>query len=490
MTKEGLIVKTTPLPQSRIALELEIPSDTCKSYVNETISSIGRSAKIPGFRLGKIPKQVLIQRIGITQLHASALEKIIEKSWKEALKMKSIEPLCEPELVEGFESLLKKFSPEKSLKVTLETDIAPELKLKKSKGLLVEVLTSKFDPKSVDEALEKSRNQFANIVPVTKRAAKLGDIAVVSFKGIYKDNNLEIEGGSSESMDLELEKNKMIPGFVEGIVGMKIEDSKTLNLKFPQDYSHSESRGKDAIFEVHLKDLKEKELPELNDDFAKQSGNKETLKELKAEIENQLKENFVNTQKNIKNEALIDALTKELDAEIPKSMIDIEVRNNIEQTAQRFAQQGLDIKSTFTPELVKSLAESTRPQAEKNVQRNLALKALSEKENITVDEKEIDLKMKDYEEAISKASKQIDTQKLADVIHNDLLKEKLVIWLEKNSEIKEKKDKESKTSQTNKTNKTSKTTKLAKTPKNSKKNLEGKSQGKVNKKPQNKKEKK
>ena len=437
MIKEALIVKTTALPQSRVALELEIPSNTCKSCVNETINSISRSAKIPGFRLGKIPKQVLIQRIGITQLHASALEKIIDKSWNEALTMESIEPLSEPELVDGFESLLKNFSPEKPLKITLQTDVAPELKLKKSKGLSVEITKSKFDPKSIDEALEKSRNQLANIIPVNNRPAKLGDIAVVSFKGIYKDSKKEIDGGSSDSMDLELEKNKMIPGFVEGIVGMKIDNNKTLNLKFPEDYSHEDSRGKEAIFEVTLKDLKEKELPELNDDFAKQSANKDSLKELKKDIEKQLKDNFDNTQKNIKIEALMDALSKELDAEIPKAMIDIEVKNNIEQTAQRFAQQGMDIKSTFTPELVKSLAESTRPQAEKNVQRNLALKALSEIENITVEDKEIDQKMKEYEDEISKSPKQIDIKKLKNVVRNDLLQEKLITWLEENSEVKE-----------------------------------------------------
>ena len=480
MTKEALIVKTTSLPQSRIALELEIPSETCKSCINETINSISRSAKIPGFRLGKIPKQVLIQRIGIAQLHASALEKIIDKSWNEALKIKSIEPLSEPELVDGFESLLEKFSPEKSLKVTLHTDVAPELKLKKSKGLKVEISKSKFDPKSIDEALEKSRNQFATIVPINNRPAKLGDIAVISFKGKYKDSNKEIDGGSSESMDLELEKNKMIPGFVEGIVGMKIEDTKTLKLKFPDDYSHEESRGKDAIFEVHLKDLKEKELPELNDDFAKQSGNKESLKELKVDIEKQLKDNFERNQKEIKIEALMDALSNELDAEIPKSMIDLEVRNNIEQTAQRFAQQGLDVKSTFTPELVKSLAESSRPQAEKNVQRNLALKALSEKENITVEQEEIDTKMKEYGDAISKSSKQIDIQKLTDIVRNDLLKEKLINWLEENSEVKEK---------PTKATKTDKTTKTKKTPQAGKKVDKTNIADKTSKKPQNKKEK-
>ncbi len=473
MIKEELIVKTTALPQSRIALELEIPSNTCKSCVNETINSISRSAKIPGFRLGKIPKQVLIQRIGITQLHASALEKIIDKSWNQALKMESIEPLSEPELVDGFESILKIFNPEKPLKITLQTDIAPELKLKKSKGLSVEIKKSKFDPKSIDEALEKSRNQLANIIPVNNRPAKLGDIAVVSFKGIYKDSEKEIDGGSSDSMDLELEKNKMIPGFVEGIVGMKIDDNKTLTLKFPEDYSHEDSRGKEAIFEISLKDLKEKELPELNDDFAKQSGNKDSLKELKKDIEKQLKENFDNTQKNIKVEALMDALSKELDAEIPKAMIDIEVRNNIEQTAQRFAQQGMDIKSTFTPELVKSLAESTRPQAEKNVQRNLALKALSEREKITVDNKEIDQKMNEYKDEISKSPKQIDIQKLKDVVRNDLLQEKLINWLEENSAVKEINEKTTKL--------TTKTTTKATT----KKAVQTKSKPKVNKKEKN-----
>jgi trigger factor len=473
MIKEELIVKTTALPQSRVALELEIPSNTCKSCVNETINSISRSAKIPGFRLGKIPKQVLIQRIGITQLHASALEKIIDKSWNQALKMESIEPLSEPELVDGFESILKIFNPEKPLKITLQTDIAPELKLKKSKGLSVEIKKSKFDPKSIDEALEKSRNQLANIIPVNNRPAKLGDIAVVSFKGIYKDSKKEIDGGSSDSMDLELEMNKMIPGFVEGIVGMKIDDNKTLTLRFPEDYSHEDSRGKEAIFEVSLKDLKEKELPELNDDFAKQSGNKDSLKELKKDIEKQLKENFDKTQKNIKVEALMDALSKELDAEIPKAMIDIEVRNNIEQTAQRFAQQGMDIKSTFTPELVKSLAESTRPQAEKNVQRNLALKALSEREKITVDDEEIDQKMKEYKDEISKSPKQIDIQKLKDVVRNDLLQEKLITWLEENSAVKEINEKATKL--------TTKTTTKATT----KNGVKTKSKPKVNKKEKN-----
>merc|ERR1711907_576123 len=252
-------------------------------------------------------------------------------------------------------------------------------------------------------------------------------------------------GGSSESMDLELEKNKMIPGFVEGIVGMNINETKELNLVFPKDYAHEESKGKEAIFEIHLKDLKTKELPELNDEFAKQSGNKKTLKDLKKDLEIQLKDNFEKAQRNLKIEALIDALSKELEVEIPKSMIDLEVQHNIEQTAQRFAQQGLDVKSTFTPDLIKSLAESSRPQAEKNVLTALALKALAEKEKIDVEEIEIDQKLKEFEQEIEKSPNKIDIGKLKEVIRNDLIKDKLIEWLDNNSEIIEKKVTKTKT---------------------------------------------
>ena len=439
MKEQSLKVKTSSLPQSRISIELDIPSSSCKSIVEDTIKNIGRSVKLPGFRSGKIPKQVLIQRIGLSQIYASALEKIIDKYWKEALQIESIAPLCEPELEDGFESLLARFNPEENLKLILKTDIEPKLKLKKTKGLKVEIQKNKFDPKSIDEALEKSRNQLANIIPVVDRPAQMGDIAVISFDGIYKNSKKSIEGGSSESMDLELEKNKMIPGFVEGIVGMNIDERKELNLKFPKDYAHEESKGKEAIFKIHLKDLKTRELPELNDEFAKQSGNKTTLKDLKKDVELQLKDNFEKTQKNIKIEALIDALSKELEVEIPKSMIDLEVQNNIEQTAQRFAQQGLDVKSTFTPELIKSLAESSRPQAEKNVLTTLALKALSEKEDIDVEEIEIDQKLKEFEQEIQNSPNKIDIGKLREAIRNDLIKDKSIEWLENNSEIIEKK---------------------------------------------------
>ena len=139
MKEQSLKVNTSSLPQSRISIELDIPSSSCKSIVEDTIKTISRSVKLPGFRSGKIPKQVLLQRIGLSQIYASALEKIIDKYWKEALQVESIEPLCEPELEDGFESLLARFNPEENLQLILKTDVEPKLKLKKTKGLKVEI---------------------------------------------------------------------------------------------------------------------------------------------------------------------------------------------------------------------------------------------------------------------------------------------------------------------------------------------------------------
>tara|TARA_B100000212_G_scaffold339571_1_gene318296 strand:- start:862 stop:1323 length:462 start_codon:yes stop_codon:yes gene_type:complete len=153
-------------------------------------------------------------------------------------------------------------------------------------------------------------------------------------------------------------------------------------------------------------------------------------------------------------------------------MIDLEVKNNIEQTAQRFAQQGIDIKSTFTPELVKSLAESSRPEAEKNVLRNLSLKALSEKEKITISDKDIDIKLKEYENEIKNSPNKIDINRLREVIKNDLLKDKLISWLEENSEIIEKKVKNTEAKQ--KTTKSNSKNVKAKSSKSSKKSKEKK----------------
>ena len=467
MSAAKLKVTTSSKPNSRIAVEVEVPADRCKNSYDEALSKLSRSISIPGFRKGKVPKTVVIQQLGVKRIQASALESLLQKVWTETLDQEGIEPLCEPELEDGFETILENFNPEKILILKLETDITPIPTLKKSSGLTAEVENLIFDPKKVDELIEQSRAQLATKVPVSNRAAKKGDIALVSFKGNFSDDGSEIEGGSADSIEIELEEGRMIPGFIEGVIGMNINDEKTLKCEFPKEYHQEDAKGRKAEFKVSLEDLKIKELPELNDDFAKQASDKENMTDLRADLEMRLKEDTDRKQEKNRQDSLLDALVKELEVELPKSLIDQEVRVIVEQTAQNFAQQGIDVKSMFTPELVKSLMESSKGEAEKKLRQKLALNALAKSEKIEVSQKEINSKLKEVQADIKLSKeKNIDEDRLKEAINDDLLQEKLFAWLEENNTIVEKApEKNQEKSSKKKTTKTNKEKKSSKTPK-------------------------
>ena len=471
MSAAKLQVTTSSKPNSRIAVEVKVPADRCKNSYDEALNKLSRSISIPGFRKGKVPKAVVIQQVGVKRIQASALESLLQKVWTETLDQEGIEPLCEPELTDDFETILENFNPEKILTLKLETDIAPIPTLKKSSGLTAVVETLKFDPSKVDELIEQSRSQLATKVPVSDRAAQKGDIALVSFKGNFSDDGSEIEGGSADSIEIELTEGRMIPGFIEGVIGMNINDKKVLKCEFPKDYHQEEAKGRKAEFNVTLEDLKIKELPELNDEFAKQASDQENLADLRADLEKRLKEDNERNQLKIRQESLLDALVKELEVELPKSLIDQEVRVIVEQTAQQFSQQGIDVKSMFTPELVKSLMESSRGEAEKNLYQKLALSALAKSEKIEVSENEINSKLKEVEAEIKLSKeKNIDADRLRQAITDDLLQEKLFVWLEENNTVVEKdpektKDPGKKKSSKKTTTKTNKEKKSSKTPK-------------------------
>ena len=451
MSSSKLNVKTNNLPGSRLAVELEIPSNQCKSSYEETLSQLSRSASLPGFRKGKVPRTVLIQQLGQKRIQASALEKLLGSTWDQIKKQESIQALSEPELVGGFEKVLENFDPNKNLSITLETDIPPTPKLKITKGLNAEVEKVPFDPKRVDEIIEKSQKQLATLVPIENRNAKNGDIAVVSFKGTFNDDKTIIEGGSSDSMDVELIEGQMIPGFIEGVIDMKIGETKVVECSFPKDYAQEKAQGRKANFEITLKELKTRELPQLDDSFAKQTSEKSTMEELRNDLEKRLKEETKLQNEKNKQEALLQSIVNELEIELPKTLIDLEIRNIIEQTARTFAQQGIDVKSTFTPDLVNKLMESSRPEAESNLKKQFAISALAEQENIEVNDTELKEKLTEVKKQLEK-EKNIDQEKLKEAVIADLLEKKVFTWLEENNNVIEKtKKKEGKPSKSSKT---------------------------------------
>jgi trigger factor len=434
---QAVQVKTSPQPGSRVALEVAIPGSRSQACYEAAVEKLSRSIKLPGFRKGKVPRPVLMQQIGALRIRATALEDLVDVAFREALEIETVAAISRPELSEGFEVVLERFQPGSDLTITLELDVEPSPSLKQTKGLQAEAEPVRFDPARVDELIEQSRKQLAALVPVEGRTAAEGDMAVLSFSGVYADSDEPISGGSGDAMEVELEEGRMIPGFVEGVIGMAVEESRTIDCQFPESYPQEDAAGRPARFEITLKSLKTRELPALDDAFAQQASDKQTLAELREELETRLKDDAERRGKAARHDALLEALVAQLEVELPETLIQQEVRNLVEQTAGQIAQQGMDVKKLFTPDLVRSLMDTSRPEAEQRLRRNLALQALAKAEAIEVAAADLEAKITEVSRGLSQQGT-IDPQRVRQVVADDLLQEKLLDWLEANSTITEK----------------------------------------------------
>ena len=439
-TSEGsasLQVSTSPRPGSRLAVEIDVPGPRCQASYDAALAKLSRSVKLPGFRKGKVPRPVLLQQIGPLRIKATALEDLVDSVFREAVGQEKIEAIGQPQLSEAFEVVLARFEPGDALSLTLELDVEPSPSLKATKGLKAEAEAIHYDPARIDELLDQSRQQLATLVPVEGRAAASGDVAEVSFSGTYSDTGEAIVGGSSEGMEVELEEGRMIPGFIEGIIGLKPGDSRTVACQFPESYPQADAAGRPAEFEIGLIELKTKELPALDDAFAQQASDKGSLAELRTDLEARLKEDAERRHRANRHDALLEALVEQLEVELPETLVQVEIRNLIEQTASQIAKQGMDVKKLFTQDLVRSLMDTSRPEAEQRLRRNLALKALAAAESIAVAEADIEAKVTEVSRGLSDTSS-IDPQRLRLAVADDLLNERLLEWLEAHSTITEK----------------------------------------------------
>ncbi len=434
---QSLRVSTSPRPGSRLAVEVAVPGGRCRASYDAALDKLSRSIKLPGFRKGKVPRPVLLQQIGPLRIRATALEELVDSCFQDAVRQEKIEAIGRPELQEGFETVLERFEPGADLTFTLELDVEPSPSLRSTRGLVAEAESVSFDPARVDEQLEDARRRLATLVPVEDRAAAAGDVAEVSFQGTFTDNGEPIEGGSSDGMTVELEEGRMIPGFVEGILGMKPGDSRTVSCTFPDSYPNEEAAGRQAEFAITLIELKARELPALDDAFAQQASDKQTLAELRSELETRLREDAERRHRANRHDALLEALVEQLEVELPETLIQDEIRALIEQTAGQIAQQGLDVRKLFTPDLIRSLRDTSRPEAEQRLRRNLALRALASAESITVVDEEIEAKLRELRRGLSDSAN-IDAERLRAAVAEDLLRDKLLEWLESNSTIQDK----------------------------------------------------
>ncbi|NJS09592.1 MAG: trigger factor [Microcoleus sp. CSU_2_2] len=426
------------LPASQIGLEIEIPSEKSKQAYEQVIKQFARDANIPGFRKGKVPRQVLLQRLGQTRLKAAALEDLINDSLQKALEQEKIQAIGSFELRTEFEELLAKFDPEQPLTFSAKVDVAPEVKMGQYAGLQLKAEEAKYDEAQVEEVLAKYRSDKATLIPVEGRPAQLGDIALVDFSGRFAEapegeTPAEIPGGQAEDFQVELSENQFVPGFIQGMIGMNSGETREVPVEFPEEYSSEELAGQSAVFTITLKELKEKELPELDDDFAQEVSEFETLAELRESLETRFKADQDNKTSANKERAILEALVQLVEAEIPETMLDREIDFLLNQQAVQLKNYGIDVNQLFTQETIGPMRERLRPEAIERIKHTLALAEIAKLESLSVEESEVSAEVARVRKQFPKGD--FDPQRLLEFVREDLLKQKTLKWLEEHGTI-------------------------------------------------------
>ena len=426
------------LPASQIGLEIEVPSEKSKQAYEQVIKQFAREVNIPGFRKGKVPRQVLLQRLGQTRLKATALENLINDSLQKALEQEKIAAIGSFELSTEFEELLAKFDPEQPLVFSAKVDVQPEVTMSQYTGLQLQVEEAKYDEAQVDEVLAKYRSDKAALIPVEGRPAQLGDVALADFVGRFAEapegeTPAEIPGGEAEDFQVELSENQFVPGFIQGMIGMNPGETREVSLQFPDEYSSEELAGKPAVFTITLKELKEKELPELDDDFAQEVSEFETLAELRESLETRFKADQENKTSANKEKAISAAIVQLIDVEIPETMVDREINYLLNQQALQLKNYGIDINQLFTEENMGPLRESSRPEAIEKLKQSLALAEVAKLESLSVEDSEVAAEVAKIRKQFPKGN--FDPENLREFVAEDLLKQKTLKWLEEKGTI-------------------------------------------------------
>ncbi len=420
------------LPDSQVGLEIEISADLSKKSYEQSLAEMMRSVSIPGFRKGKVPRQVFLQRMGSAQVKAATLEKLVETALDTAIKQEEIQAIGNYTLTTPFEELLTQFTPGEALTLKAAVDVPPTVVLETYTGLVSQAEEVPFDPGQVDEVLEDYRQKRATLVPVDDRPAQEGDKAIIDFLGQIRreDGSLEpFEGGQGTDFELDLNPDNFIPGFVSGIVGMALEETKDVEATFPESYGNEDLAGKPAVFTITLKELKEKELPELDDDFAEEVSDFDTLEGLKAHLTEEFQKEAAEKTKENQRAALLKVLVEQMTVALPKTLIDREVTYLVYQTLSRFAQQGLNINSlTGDEQLLRVMRENARPEAIERLKRTLALGKVAEQESLKLEEEAITARLQELMEDVADPSK-VDQDRLREVVTEEMLQELILDWL-------------------------------------------------------------
>ena len=384
-------------------LEVSVDGDTFKDAVTKAYLKQRKNITIPGFRKGKAPRAFIEKYYGEGVFYEDALEAIYPDAVASAIEEAKLEPVDTPYDLEipemGNDGVTMKF------KVTVK----PEVELGEYKGLKATKKSTKVSADEVKAELARMQEQNSTVSDVDDRAVKKNDIVVIDFEGFV--DGKAFEGGKAEKYELTIGSNQFIPGFEDQIIGHKIGDEFDVNVKFPEDYQ-ADLASKDAVFKIKLHGIKVKDVPALDDEFAKDVSEFDTLDELKKDIKKQLEKRKNDDAENELHNTLLEEVAKGIKAEIPEAMIEKTIDDDVNEYSYRLQSQGLKLETylKYTGMDIKGFREGFKERAETQVRLNLALEKIIEKEKIEVTEEDIEAEYKKYADAYNM---DIDTIKKA-----------------------------------------------------------------------------
>jgi trigger factor len=374
---------TTELEESRVRVEVEVEPSAVDRALSDAAADLGRDLRIPGFRKGKVPPQVVLQRVGREAVLDEAVRKALPNWYEEALGEAGVTPVGEPNL--DLQELPEKGSP---LAFTIEVGVRPKAKLGEYKGLEVGRREPDVSKETIDEEVDRLRESSASLENVDRPATE-SDFVVLDFLG--KVDGEPFEGGEARGYLLELGSDRLVEGFEQQLEGAKPGEERQVNVTFPEDYRAENLAGKDATFDVTVKEVKEKQLPELNDDFAMEAGGFDSLDELRSDIETRLRESQERMIDTEFREAVVDAAVAEAQIDVPHDLVHAKAHEMWHQTERRLRAQGLDPNRylQMTGKDAHELIDESEPEAETALKRESVLAAVVDAENIEVTDEEL-----------------------------------------------------------------------------------------------------
>lgn len=377
-------VQVENLEKNMAKLTIEVAAEEVEKAIQAAYLKERGKISIPGFRKGKVPRNMIEKMYGAGIFYEDAANTLIQENYPTAVDESGVDIVSRPTID------IVQIESGKPFIFTAEVAVRPEVKLGKYLGVQVTKVDTSVSDEEVAEALEKERGNNARTVSVTDRAVENGDTAVIDFEGFV--DGVAFEGGKGENHPLEIGSHSFIDTFEEQLIGKNVGDEVEVNVTFPEQYQAEELAGKPAMFKVKINEVKVKELPELDDDFAQDISEFDTLAEYKEDLKKRLTEQKENEAKRTKEDEAIQKIIDKSTMEIPEAMLETQCENMINEFAQRIAQSGLSMEQymQFSGLTLDKLKEQVRPEAETRIKSSLVLEQIAKEENIEVTDAEID----------------------------------------------------------------------------------------------------